>query len=43
MCGVDNQNEDGSWGEGKRKDSSTLAVVKALHNIGFLHVRELRL
>ena len=33
---IDNQNPDGSWGEGDGKDVSTLAVVQAL-----LLVREL--
>ena len=27
---IDNQNPDGSWGEGDRKDASTLAVIRAL-------------
>lgn len=33
---VDNQNKDSSWGEGETKDASTLAVISALSNIGFI-------
>jgi len=33
---IANQNEDGSWGEGATKDASTLAVISALRNIGFI-------
>jgi hypothetical protein len=28
------QNQDGSWGEGKRADASTLTVLRALHSLG---------
>ena len=30
---VENQNEDGSWGQGSAKDASTLAVVGALRSV----------
>ncbi len=33
---VQNQNTDGSWGEGERKDAETFAVVDALHSLGEL-------
>jgi len=33
---IANQNEDGSWGGGATKDASTLAVISALSNIGFI-------
>jgi len=33
---VNDQNEDSSWGDKSNKDSSTLAVVCALRNIGFI-------
>ena len=31
---IENQNADGSWGEGKRKDAETFAVVYALLSLG---------
>jgi len=33
---VDNQNRDGSWGDEPNKDSSTLAVISALKNVGLI-------
>jgi hypothetical protein len=39
---VDAQNEDGSWGEAKTVDATTLAVLKALHSLGDLAPRGMR-
>lgn len=33
---VNNQNRDGSWGDEPNKDSSTLAVISALKNVGLI-------
>jgi hypothetical protein len=30
---VENQNEDGSWGEEPNKDVSTLAILRALESV----------
>jgi hypothetical protein len=33
---VNDQNEDGSWGEGSNKDGSTLAIISALESVELL-------
>lgn len=33
---IKNQNKDGSWGEGKERESATLAVIRALKKVGLI-------